>query len=64
VTHTWDPVGNKGLPASIQSSVSTTSFLGYDAMGRVTSSQQTIDGNSYLFEYIYKCAGRPAESRG
>jgi RHS repeat-associated protein len=59
VTYTYDtsPYG-KGRLASVSSSVSTTSYQSYDALGRVTSSSQMTDGQTYTMpEYVYDRAG-------
>jgi YD repeat-containing protein len=48
---------NNGNLASVANSVSTTSYTGYDALGRLTGSQQTTDGQTYGMSYAYNLAG-------
>jgi YD repeat-containing protein len=36
---------------------STTSYLGYDALGRVIGSAQATSGETYVFTYTYNVAG-------
>ncbi len=58
VTYTYDTLGNgKGRLSSVSSSASTTSYTGYDVMGRLTGSSQTTDGQSYSMGYAYDLAG-------
>lgn len=58
VTQTYDTLTNgKGKPTSVSSSASTTSYAGYDVMGRVTGSSQTTDGQTYSMSYTYDLAG-------
>lgn len=60
VTYTYDTLTNgKGRLSSISSSVSTTSYAGYDALGRVTGSTQTTSGapSAYVMSYGYDLAG-------
>jgi YD repeat-containing protein len=48
---------SKGRLTSASSSVSTTSITAYDALGRVTQSQQATAGQTYSFSYGYDLAG-------
>lgn len=60
VTYTYDTVGvanSKGRLTSISSSASTYNYTGYDALGRITASQQVTDGQSYPMSYTYDLAG-------
>lgn len=59
VTYAYDTAPNgKGLLASVSSSVSTYRYTGYDALGRVTGSEQTTDGVVYTMpDYQYNLAG-------
>jgi RHS repeat-associated protein len=60
VTYAYDTAGvsnSKGRLISVSSSVSNTSYSGYDAMGRVTASSQTTDGQTYAMSYGYNLAG-------
>jgi RHS repeat-associated protein len=58
VTYTYDTLTNgKGRLTSVSSSVSTTSYSGYDAVGRVAGSTQTTDGQTYQLSYGYNLAG-------
>jgi RHS repeat-associated protein len=56
VTYIWDTV-SKGHLSTVSSSASLTSYLGYDPMGRVTSSSQVTNGQTYHFNYTYNLAG-------
>ena len=47
----------KGRAVSISSSVSTYSFSGYDALGRVTGGTQTLGSQTYSMSYTYDLAG-------
>lgn len=47
----------KGRLVSVASSVSTTNYTGYDALGRVESSAQMTDGQTYTMAYAYDRAG-------
>src|SRR5207248_5956580 len=52
VTYSYDATGvanSIGRLTSVSSSVSTTSYGSYDALGRVKSSTQTTDGQTYSF---------------
>jgi RHS repeat-associated protein len=58
VTYSYDTATNgKGDLASVSSSVSTTNYTAYDALGRVTSSNQVTDGQTYSMSYSYSLAG-------
>jgi YD repeat-containing protein len=62
VTYTYDAAGvtnSKGRLTSLSSSVSTTSYGEYDALGRVKQSTQTTSGapSSYVMSYGYDLAG-------
>jgi RHS repeat-associated protein len=59
VTYVYDTLTNgKGRLSSVSSSVSTTNYLSYDALGRVTGSSQVIDGVTYSMpDYKYDLAG-------
>ncbi len=60
VTYTYDAIGianSKGRLTSVSSSLSTYNYSGYDALGRVTASQQITDGKSYAMSYSYDLTG-------
>ncbi len=58
VTYTYDSLLNgKGRLTSVVSSVSTTSYGEYDALGRIKQSSQTTNGQSYSMSYGYNLAG-------
>jgi RHS repeat-associated protein len=59
VTYTYDTLtsNGKGRLTSASSSVSTTSYTGYDAMGRPTGSSQATNDHTYGFTYEYDLAG-------
>jgi RHS repeat-associated protein len=60
VIYTYDASGvafSKGRLASVSSSISTTSYTGYNAMGRVTASLQVTDNQPYVMSYGYNLAG-------
>jgi RHS repeat-associated protein len=61
VTYTYDlatVANSKGRLTSVSSTVSTTNYTAYNALGRVTSSNQVTDGNTYTFPvYDYDLAG-------
>lgn len=60
VSYTYDASGpnSKGRLSSVSSSVSTSSYTAYDALGRVTGSSQTTDGVTYTMPaYLYNLAG-------
>lgn len=58
VTYTYDTLLNgKGRLTSVVSSVSTTSYGEYDALGRIKQSSQTTNGQTYSMSYGYNLAG-------
>jgi RHS repeat-associated protein len=60
VSYTYDATSvsnSKGRLTQVGSTVSTTNYTGYDAMGRVTASSQTTNGQTYLLGYGYNLAG-------
>ncbi|HYR76178.1 MAG TPA: RHS repeat-associated core domain-containing protein [Pyrinomonadaceae bacterium] len=58
VTYNYDSATNgKGRLASASSSVSTTNYTAYDALGKVTSINQVTDGQTYSMSYAYNLAG-------
>lgn len=60
VTYTYDATGisnSKGRLTSVSSNVSTYSYSGYDAAGRLLGSSQTTDGQTYQMSYGYNLAG-------
>ncbi|HKC66041.1 MAG TPA: RHS repeat-associated core domain-containing protein, partial [Pyrinomonadaceae bacterium] len=60
VTYQYDTAGisnSKGRLTSVISSVSTTSYGQYDALGRVRQSSQTTGGQTYTLSYGYNLAG-------
>ena len=58
VTYTYDSGASNaiGRLVSVGSSATTNSVTAYDALGRVTGSNQTTNGNSYSFGYTYNLA--------
>jgi RHS repeat-associated protein len=59
VTSTYDAgavANSKGRLTSISSNVSATNYSAYDAMGRVTTSNQITDGQTYSMSYGYDAA--------
>ena len=60
VTYTYDSTSvanSKGRLTSVSSSVSTTNYTAYDALGKITSSNQVTDGQTYSMSYGYNLAG-------
>ncbi len=60
VTYAYDApevAFSTGRLTSVSSSVSTTGYTKFDALGRVTGSAQTTDGQSYTMGYGYDLAG-------
>jgi RHS repeat-associated protein len=53
---TVSPIG-RGYLASVSNSKSTTNYLTYDELGRVSSSNQQTGGSTYTFNYKYDLAG-------
>lgn len=49
--------GSRGRLTKISSIIAETRYLGYDAFGRVVSSEQRIDGRGYPSAYKYDRAG-------
>jgi RHS repeat-associated protein len=47
----------RGRLKSVSSSASTTTYLGYDFLGRITGSRQTTGGVNYDFSYGYNLLG-------
>ncbi len=61
VTYSYDNPAiphSRGRLTSVSSSVSTTSFDEFDALGRVKQSTQTTEGRSFLMSYTYSLAGQ------
>jgi RHS repeat-associated protein len=58
VTYKYDSATyGRGRLASVSSSVSTTNYTAYDALGRVKSANQVTDGQTYATSYDYNLAG-------
>ncbi len=60
VTYNYDSTtitNGKGRLASVSSSVSTYSYSGYDALGRVLGGSETIGAQTYTMGYNYDLAG-------
>lgn len=60
VTYTYDAAGvsnSKGRLTSVSSSVSACNYASYDALGRITASQQVTDGQSYSMSYAFDLVG-------
>jgi RHS repeat-associated protein len=60
VSYTYDATSvsnSKGRLTQVGSTVSMTNYTGYDAMGRVTASSQSTNGQTYLLGYGYNLAG-------
>jgi RHS repeat-associated protein len=60
VTYTYDSTSisnGKGRLASVSSSVSTYSYSGYDALGRVLGGSETLGGQTYSISQNYDLAG-------
>lgn len=52
------PQNSLGKVTRVSSPVSETRYMGFDAMGRVTSSEQVVDGQTYQMpSYAYNLAG-------
>lgn len=47
----------KGILTKVSSSVSTTEYVAFDILGRVTAHKQTTDGNAYTTGYTYNLSG-------
>jgi len=62
VTYYYDNVANaKGKLVKVSSSVSTTEYISFDILGRVTGHKQTTDGNDYATAYLYNLGGAMTE---
>jgi RHS repeat-associated protein len=60
VSYTYDSASisnGKGRLASVSSSVSSYSYAGYDAVGKVIGATQTIGSQNYAMSYGYTLAG-------
>lgn len=60
VTYSYDSssvTNSKGRLTTVSSSVSAYNYTAYDALGRVTASQQVIDGQTYSMSYAFDLAG-------
>jgi RHS repeat-associated protein len=60
VTYSYDSssvANSKGRLTSVSNSVSAYNYTGYDALGRVTASQQVTDGQTYSMSYAYDLIG-------
>ena len=59
MTYSYDTASpnGKGRLASVVSGIATTTYGGYDSMGRVTSSTETLGSYGYPFSYQYNLAG-------
>jgi RHS repeat-associated protein len=60
VSYTYDDptvTYSRGRLTSVSSSVSTSHYTGYDALGRVTASAQTTDAQTYSLRYAYDLSG-------
>jgi RHS repeat-associated protein len=60
VSYSYDTQGiaySIGRLTAVTSSVSTTSYASFDALGRVTTSSQRTDGQTYSMSYEYDLAG-------
>lgn len=64
VTYNYDAPGvpnSRGRLTSVTSTVSSSSYGSYDALGRVLSSIQTTAGQNYMMSYKYDLAGNMTE---
>ena len=60
VTYTYEDLNvpySKGRLTQVSSSVSTTKYTAFDILGRMLSSQQITDGQTYSFGYAYNLSG-------
>ena len=61
INYSYDAPGEtnngRGRLSSVTSSVSSYSYSGYDALGRVLGGTQATDGQSYTMSYSYDLAG-------
>ena len=62
VSYFYDNLPNaKGKLTKVSSSVSTTEYISFDILGRVTGHKQTTDGQSYSTGYAYNLSGALVE---
>lgn len=64
VTYTYDDSGityAKGRLTKVSSSISETKYTSFDNLGRLLTSQQITDGNTYNFAYSYNLSGALVE---
>lgn len=62
VTFTYDNLAfAKGKLIKVSSSISTTNYTSFDNLGRVLTSQQITDGQTYSFGYQYNLSGMLVE---
>ncbi len=62
VSYTYDTPGisnSVGRLTQVSNSAATTNYTGYDASGRITSSNEQTAGQTYSFSYGYNLAGAP-----
>jgi RHS repeat-associated protein len=60
VSYTYDDPNiarSKGKLTKVSSSVSTTEYMAFDLLGRVTAHKQTTGGTAYTTGYIYNLSG-------
>jgi RHS repeat-associated protein len=60
VTYIYDSASvtnSKGRLTSVSSSVSSTNYTAYDALGRITAANQITDGQPYTMSYGYNLSG-------
>ena len=58
VAYFYDNLPNaKGKLTKVSSSVSTTEYIAFDILGRVTAHKQSTDGNNYTTGYVYNLSG-------
>jgi RHS repeat-associated protein len=60
VTYNYDASGvsnSIGQLTSVANASSVTNYMGFDALGRVTASNQQTGGQTYSFAYLYNLAG-------
>ena len=46
---------SKGKLTKVASSISETKYTAFDLLGKVLSSQQITDGQTYISSYVYSC---------
>ncbi|MGH9949440.1 MAG: hypothetical protein ACRD6X_19885 [Pyrinomonadaceae bacterium] len=64
VSYTYDDISipfSKGKLTKVSNSVSETRYTGFDILGRVLSSQQITDGQTYSSAYAYNLSGALVE---